>query len=506
MTTDFLRVITVAVALGGVIGKAWADAETSAAPPTVAVPAAPPSGDALDELPGVPLLSEEPFFGDLPAMRERGFVRVLITHNMTDFFVAGGKLRGIQAELLHEYEKILNQGIKREHEKVKLLFIPVTADELVPALLRGEADVAASFLTITQELEADVDVVTGGVRQVDEVLVTHAKDGGPTSLEDLSGMDIYVPRDSSYALHLQQLNQAFGLMGLEPARIVEADSHLRTEDILEMVNAGVVGATIVHDFQAELWAKVLPDIRVHPELAISRGKGIGWAIRHDSPELKASIMQLAQRAKKGTLLGNILFDRYFANTRWISNPLADEQQKRFERYLSLFKKYGALYDLDHLALIAQAFKESGLDNSRKSQRGAVGLMQVLPSTAKDHNVDIPDIHDPENNVHAAAKYMAFLRDRYFSDRCLDEVDRLAFTWAAYNAGPAKVRRMRALAKEMGRDPNRWFGHVEHAAGRMVGRETVKYVGDVYKYYVAYRLIHQLEIEAVREQERPDPTA
>jgi membrane-bound lytic murein transglycosylase MltF len=113
---------------------------------------------------------------------------------------------------------------------------------------------------------------------------------------------------------------------------------------------------------------------------------------------------------------------------------------------------------------------------------------MLPSTARDPNVNIPDIHKVENNVQAGAKYLAFLRERYFSDADIEPQARMEFVWAAYNAGPARVAQMRTLAKKMGLDPNRWFGHVEVAAGRIVGRETVKYVADIKKYLIAYRLL------------------
>jgi membrane-bound lytic murein transglycosylase MltF len=118
----------------------------------------------------------------------------------------------------------------------------------------------------------------------------------------------------------------------------------------------------------------------------------------------------------------------------------------------------------------------------------VGVMQVLPSTAADPNVAIERIDELENNIHAGVRYLAFLRDRYFSDPEISPLDRNAFSWAAYNAGPAKVRKMRQQAAKMGLDPNIWFSNVEVAAARVVGREPVQYVSNIYKYYVAYRLV------------------
>ena len=166
-------------------------------------------------------------------------------------------------------------------------------------------------------------------------------------------------------------------------------------------------------------------------------------------------------------------------------------QRKFAHLLKLFEKYGDKYGFDALALAAQGYQESELNQQRKSHRGAVGIMQLLPSTAADKNVGIRDISTEENNIHAGAKYMAFLRDRYFSDPAIKPDDRMAFAWAAYNAGPAKVRKMRAKAKAMGLNPNVWFGNVEIAAGKIVGRETVRYVANIYKYYAAYKLLVEL---------------
>jgi membrane-bound lytic murein transglycosylase MltF len=184
----------------------------------------------------------------------------------------------------------------------------------------------------------------------------------------------------------------------------------------------------------------------------------------------------------------MLFKRYYENTQWIKNPLSDEARARLKALLGLFRKYAGQFGFDTLAVVAQAYQESKLDHGAKSHVGAVGIMQLLPSTAADTNVGIRDINAVEDNIHAGVKYLAFLRERYFNDPQIKEEDRVAFVWAAYNAGPAKVRRMRETAAEMGLDPNVWFNNVEMAAGKLVGRETVHYVGNIFKYYVAYSLV------------------
>jgi len=254
-----------------------------------------------------------------------------------------------------------------------------------------------------------------------------------------------------------------------------------------LVNSGVRKYTVIDGYKGKLWAKVLPDIRLHDNLIISPNNKVGWAIRKDNPLLAKSLNSFAQTVKKGTLMGNMLFKRYYAKTKWLKNPNSEEERKKLEKFIKLFKKYGGKYQFDYLALTAQAYQESGLDNSKKSHRGAIGIMQLLPTTAADKNVNIPDIKSVENNIHAGAKYLAFLQKRYFSSDEISPESKFAFSWAAYNAGPGNVRKMRKLAKEMGLDPNRWFNNVEMAAGKIIGRETVQYVANIFKYYIAYKL-------------------
>jgi membrane-bound lytic murein transglycosylase MltF len=445
---------------------------------------------AVDELHPIPEL-EQAFTGDLPAMRKRKRIRALVTYSKTDFFFEQGRARGLQVEFLHAYEEFINKGVKRETDKVLITYLPVTFNELIPALREGKGDIAAAFLTVTPEREKKVTFATGGKMKVKELVVTHKDVADIKTLEDLSGKSVYVLSSSSYVQHLTQLNQKFKRNRKPPVKIVQADPNLLSEDILELVNSGVVPITIVDDFKARVWKKVLPDIRIYEDLSISDANSVGWATRKQNTELAKSLDNFSLKVRKGTLLGNMLFKRYYAETRWINNPVSKEERKRQKTFITLFRKYGEKFSFDHLALMAQAYQESGLDNKRKSHRGAVGVMQLLPSTAADRNVNVKNVHLLENNVHAGAKYLAFIRDRYFTDPAINSKNRLAFTWAAYNAGPAKIRKMRDKAATMGLDPDVWFGNVELAAGKHIGRETVQYVANIYKYYVAYKLASEL---------------
>lgn len=426
---------------------------------------------------------------DLPAIKQRKRIRVLVTYSRTDFFfTADGTPKGLQVDLLKEYEKQLNAGVKREVDRVRVQFIPTTFDRLIPNLLEGKGDIAAALLTITPERDKKINFITSKRQKIQELVVTHKSIKNISSVEDLAGRQVYVLKGSSYAEHLRELNKTFKKKNLQPIEVLEADPHLMSEDILELVNSGVVKITVVDDYKAKIWAKVLSDIQVLDSVAIKSGTYIGWGIRKNNPELHKSLNTFLKKVKKGTLLGNMLFNRYYKKTQWIKNPNADKERNKLIALIELFKKYGDQYGFDYLAIAAQGYQESQLDQGKRSHRGAVGVMQLLPSTAADKNVGIPDIGKAEDNIHAGMKYMAFMRDRYFSDPKISEVDRMAFSWAAYNAGPAKVRRMRKKAEKMGLDPNVWHSNVEVAAGKIVGRETVEYVSNIFKYYIAYRLV------------------
>jgi membrane-bound lytic murein transglycosylase MltF len=423
---------------------------------------------------------------DLPAMKKRKLIRALVTPSKTDFFIYNGEPKGLQAEFLHYYEDAINKGVSRRELKTRVTFLPVPFSELIPGLVEGKGDIAAALLTITPEREKQVKFISSHRWTV---LVVNNRVQGIESVDDLAGRTLYVLRGSSYVEHLDSLNANLASRMFAPVSIVEADPALLSEDIIELVNAGVVDITVVDDFKAELWSQIFPNVVVRKDIQISTGGYIGWAIRKDNPKLEESLVKFLPEVRRRSMLGNVLTERYFGTTKWIKNPLDDLERQKLEGFMTFFKMYGEQYGFDWLAVVAQAYQESGLDHNSHSRAGAVGIMQLLPSTAE--YVGIPDISDVENNIHAGVKYLSYLRKTYFSDPGLAEVDRFAFTWAAYNAGPNKVRRMRAQARKMDLNPDKWFQNVEYAALKIVGQETVRYVANIYKYYIAYTLSREL---------------
>ncbi|ARU55474.1 lytic transglycosylase [Oleiphilus messinensis] len=437
-------------------------------------------------------LDVEKYQGDLPVLLDKKVIRALVTYSPTDFFLHDGHILGLQADALREFEKQLNQGVRKAKDKVRIKFVPVPFNRLIPALNEGVGDIAAGMLTVTTERQALADFVAGHLDSVDEVVVRFKNAPAISSLSDLQGKEVHLMRGSSYVEHLKQYNQKQADLGHTVITGIETDSRLLSEDILELVNAGIFQYTIVDGYKARLWSTYLDQIVIEQNVVLATGNQIGWAIRKNSPELHKALQHFFEtKAKKGTLFGNMLNKRYLEPNRWLKNPLQSNDRDKLNKILPLFQKYGDQYNIMPLALAAQAYQESKFNQALRSHRGALGIMQLLPSTAKDKNIGIKKIDTLEPNIHAGAKYLAFLRDRYFSDPAISEQDRLFFSWAAYNAGPAKVSKMRNLAEEMGLDRNRWFGNVEHAAARLIGNETVDYVSHIFKYYTAYTLANYL---------------
>jgi len=443
-------------------------------------------------------LVKKPFKGDFDQMKERRVIRVLVNYSRTRFFHDRGRARGFEYELLKAYEKELNKGVKH-YKRVKLIFVPVPFDQLLAALKAGKGDIAAAGLTITLQREKQVAFTRPYIPDVNEVVVHHRAVKALNELENLSDRMVYIRKKSSYATHLRQLNAKFKDQKRKPIKIEQAQQYIVTEDILELVNAGVIPITVVDQHIAEAWQQALPDIVVRQDLVIHSQGRIAWAVRKENPQLREQLNKFLARHKKGSLLGNILYKRYYLEATGVRNPLVDEELERMLGLLELFKKYGKRYDFDYLALIAQAYQESGLDHSKRSPTGALGIMQVLPSTAADKKINIKDIDKLQNNVHAGVKYLHFLRKRYFSNPAMSPANRVYFSWAAYNAGPAKINRIRRQAAKEGFDRNKWFFHVENIAAKVIGRETVHYVANINKYYVAYQL--QFEHYVKRQKER-----
>jgi len=437
----------------------------------------------------------KPSTGDLDAMVKRRLVRILVPYSKTMFFLDKGRQYGTVVELARALEKTLNRGKKSALEQVHVALVPTARARLLDALNEGLGDVAAGTLTITPDRLRLVDFTAPFASNIREVVTAGPKAPVLSRIEDLAGRDLYLRKSSSYHEHVLALNERLKGQGLAAINLVPAEEMLEDEDLLEMVSAGLLPYAVVDEPLAELWAGVLPNLSVRGDLVINQGGDIAWAIRKNSPLLKAELDKFAADHRLGTTFGNILKKRYYTSDKMAKQALSSEAQRRFGELDGYFRKYGDEFGFEYLLIMAQGFQESELDQSRRSPRGAVGVMQLLPTTAADKSVGVPDIKtSAERNIYAGAKYLRHVISTYIDDPSVDDRNRVLFAFAAYNAGPGNLRKFRAKARALGLDPNVWFGNVENGAAAIVGRETVHYVSNIYKYYVAYVLSTKIAAE------------
>jgi membrane-bound lytic murein transglycosylase MltF len=424
--------------------------------------------------------------GDLDGMEKRRVVRALVVYSQTYYFVDKGTQRGASFEALTQFEKELNQKLKTKNLRIIVAFIPVRRDDLIPALLDGRGDIAASGITITAARDKLIDFSDPIVQSINEIVVS-----GPTSpklaaIDELSGKEVFVRASSSYYEHLQALSSGFQKAGKPPIQFRLAPEDLEDEDLLQMLNAGLVQFVVGDEMTMQLWQQVLPKVEVHPELVVHSGDSYAWMIREKSPLLMQEINAFIKRHPKSDATRGEIIRKYFKSTKYVKNATSAEELQKFNATIDLFRKYGAEYSFDALLMIAQGYQESRLDQHVHSPVGAIGIMQVMPQTG--HQMGVGNISDLDPNVHAGVKYIASIRDQYFGDLPMDDLNKALFSFAAYNAGPNRIMSLRTLAEKRGFNPNVWFNNVEVIAADKIGRETVTYVSNIFKYYIAYRLV------------------
>lgn len=463
------------------------------------IPAIAPSPEEQD-LPAHYALGEA-WTGDLDVLASRRIIRILTVYAVGRYYMDGIEEKGLVWETGRRFEKFINRRMKRRHVKVHVVIIPVARNQLIPALLEGRGDIIDASLSITSERKALMDFSIPASKPLSEILVTGPAAPPLRSIDDLSGQTLYVRHSSSYRESVEKLNRRFQREGREPVHIEPVSELLEDDDLVQMVNAGMLPWMITDEYKMQLWDKVFTRLRVRDDIVFRSGGRIAWAFRKNSPKLAAAVNDFLKTHRAGTLIGNVMINRYIRNFDWAANALGREDYSRFEKLEHIFQKYGERYGMDYLMVAAQGYQESRLDQKARSKSGAIGVMQVLPTTARDKNVNIHNIHEVEANIHAGIKYMEFLRRQYFSDPGIDDINRTLLALGAYNVGPGRMIKLREQAAKRGYNPNVWFDNVELVAAKEVGREPVQYVANIYKYYLAYRLTADqvLKHRAARER-------
>lgn len=450
-----------------------------------------PANDAIFSIPLEGWLS--PWQGDLDGMIARRYIRVLTTYNKSFyFFDERANPRGITYDTFHQFERQFNEKLLKQkrlaqrHLKVRIVFIPVARDELIPALLAGRGDIAAANLTMTPGRQQQVDFTTPLSNDVDELVLSAPGAARLKHRDELSGKEVFMRRSSSYYESLLALNASLRQQNRPPVILRAAPEVLEDDDLIEMLHAGLISYIVVDSHKAYFWKKIFPNIEINQQATLRQNSHIAWAVRKNSPQLVNELNDYIANHAKGSKTANIILQRYLQNTRYVTDSVSKNARAKFVSMMDYFKKYSDRYDIDWLIMTAQGYQESKLDQSVRSKVGAIGVMQVMPKTGKDMNVG--DIRKIEPNIHAGIKYIRWMIEHFYQDAKMSELDKALFSFASYNAGPGRIAEMRKLANKRGYDENRWFGHVEYVAAEKIGAETVTYVNNIYKYYIGYRLL------------------
>jgi len=430
----------------------------------------------------------KPWTGDLNGMIERRFIRVLTTYSKTLFFVDKGTERGLIVDAFRLFEDNLNERLKNKHVEVHVMFVPVAHDDLIPALLDGRGDIVAAGKLVTAWRKEKVDFTNPTQTNISSIIVTGP--GVPTlnSVQELAGREVYLRESDVSADNVKKFNAELVAAGKPPVKITAAPEVLADEDLLEMVNAGLVPATMVDDYIGEFWQQIFPGIVLNTKAAVRTDGQTAMMFRKNSPQLMKELNTFLAKYPKGSATRNVLLQKYLKSVKFVKGATSQDEMVRFQKTVEFIRKYSDQYDLDYLLMAAQGYQESGLDQERKSAVGAVGVMQVMPATGADMKVG--DIKQMEPNIHAGVKYMRFMMDTFYAKEPMTPLNKALFTFASYNAGPGRLRQLRARAEKRGLDKNKWFNNVEVIAGETIGRETVQYVSNIYKYYLAYKLLSE----------------
>jgi membrane-bound lytic murein transglycosylase MltF len=459
-------------------------------------PATAPKGQSA----AAPAIQYQPWTGDFDGMLKRRFIRVLVSFSKTQYFVVNGVQHGSSYEYFKEFEQWVNLKYpqKVKNTRFHVLFVPVPRDQMFPRLAAGKGDLAVGTLTITPDRLKLVDFTDPLVTGVKEIAVTGPRSPAVHSLDDLSGQEVFVRKSSSYWEHLEALNSRFKSQGKALVKLRAAPEDLEDEDLLEMLNAGLVPVVVTNAYLSNLWQGIYTNIHPVPDAVLDDSGQIAWAMRKNSPKLASVMDQFVKTHKQGTAFGNAVIGRYALSPKMLKNAVAPAELKKFQETVSSFQKYGSEYKMDYLLMMAQGFQESTLNQEAKSSVGAVGIMQLMPATGEQMKVG--DIYQKEANIHAGVKYIRFIVDKYFTNEPMDDTNRLLFAFAAYNAGPGRIHSLREAALKRGLDPNVWVNNVEMIAAEKIGIETVTYVANIYKYYVAYKLVAQQAEERKKAKE------
>ena len=433
-------------------------------------------------------VGENAWLGSYSEMLQRGVIRIAVPYDLSIYINNKGIPQGFSVDMA----KGLQTWINRQHadelrgKSVTVKLVPIPEHELYTSLSSGKADMVIGDLGINQPQQNSHEFLLNHASKLErEVLVS-----GPSSIpingpEDLSGQTIYGGRNSNFPLTLQELNKGLKHKGKPPINIVSPIGDLDSEDLLDMVNSGLIPFVIVSDWKANLWKPIYKNIVIHDDIYVKDLGWIGWATRSSNPDLNNDIIGFVASDTFDDARKLYRQQEYSYHAKGLKNPIEKSAWARFESMRPFFDQFGAQYNLDPLFIASLGFQETLLTQSAVSNVGAIGVMQLMPATGD--SMGVGNIRLLEPNIHAGADYLNQLITKFFPDAQFEGDNRSLFAIASYNIGPNNVAKARDQAREMGFDPNQWFRNVEYIATERMGYEPMVYVRNVYKYFISYGL-------------------
>ncbi|HIG74871.1 MAG TPA: transporter substrate-binding domain-containing protein [Bacteroidetes bacterium] len=453
------RIVAVLLALG-IAGAAIVTATAPDAPSVVRLP--------------------EPIVRDLDAIVERDTIIALTSYNPTSYFVYRGEAFGYEYDLLRDFA---------EAADVVVTMRVVPRDSLLYYLNSGLGDVVASRIfpserdttdfrytvplyetppTVVQrngppgELPNTVDSVLATPpdefladlnedrAQQDEPTLQPIRIGGRRIQRpaDLAGEQVFLPSNHAFVQRLVEIeNEVTG-----DIEVVEVDTV--SEALVRQVAVGGIDLTVAPENVAALEASYFENLEVRP--TIGPAIGVVWAVRKNAPQLEEAldrwILENRDSRRWASLYQKYYVDRDGFRER-VESQYLTSQTGTLSEFDEVFKRNAAEIGWDWRLLASQAFQESRFKPRARSWAGAMGLLQIMPLTARD--LGISDPYDVEENVDGAVRYLQWLDDTYWGEMIPDSLERQKFILASYNTGAGHVMDAQRLTEKYGGDKTKW---------------------------------------------------
>lgn len=417
---------------------------------------------------------------------EKRNIRLAVEYDRTLYYSDRGRPYGLALAIAHDLSKWLSD--RRSHElkrqSLTVQIIPVPKGSILDALDSDKADIALGRFRLDHDINASSDlIIRPSAIMLKETLVTGRQTKIVKSIVDLSGRSLYAAYPESSYRGLDQWNNQIRTLGKTPLKISTWPDGLEDEDMLQMINAGLIDSMLVADWKAQLWKFALPNIIVQSEFSLQGAGTVGWAVSKSNSDLATDIDSFVQQWVVNDGMNQFRTTEFKNKLRSMRNPTTTDDWMHFKKLLPIFQKYSNRFNLDPLMLAALGFQETELKSVQQGIGGAIGVMQLMPSTGVA--MEVGDIHQVEPNIHAAAKLFDLLLQQHFSDSQLTTQNRTLFAIASYNAGPNAIASLRKQAEKQGFDPNIWLNNVEIVAAEKIGIGVMTYVRNVYRYFIIY---------------------